>query len=436
MIARKLSDLKHIQEYYIYDNPSQPSQEHKDFVKILSFLYPRSVFKGYRPDLNGLTGDQVVISTRPDFLKIHNNNRLLHIFNTNTPWAPHACFMRLIDNKLQEKYGEFDQQVWEKYIELHGRKYLLAPRDKLKFITKNFRIRKLGRKGLLRFIPILEKTRHHLNKERKLGLSYVIDDSLFFTKNNLVNIDKVEQSLFDASSRELYRDVIFADPFQLWRNYYDLLPDFLEYVDYMKLNKDSVILSIGVDRGYDIPFFLSFNVKKIYNFDPTRDWFLADYVREWVDYFPDKVEFSDYAILKEGNEIEFQLSDDRYEKLDKKAQSAFKVESKGSQKLISKKCKGMSLAELLKEYAFSRIDLIKINTAGQEYKLVDGLSDYVKKFRPQIVIPICHSSREFFETPLRLMEMCQNYRFYCKTYSYEKYQTHLYCIPAEVNDTI
>jgi FkbM family methyltransferase len=172
-------------------------------------------------------------------------------------------------------------------------------------------------------------------------------------------------------------------------------------------------LNFGVGGGFEIPYFLSFDVKKVFNIDPTGDSFLNHYVREWKNAFPDKLEFIDYAISEITNEIEVI----RYEGANK----------------ITEKFRAIGMEELLKKISLSRLDLVKVDTDGGENSILDGMDILIKKFRPQVVFSIYHTNRDFFEMPIQLMDMCPDYHFYCKTYSYEKHETLLYCIPSEVD---
>ena len=305
----------------------------------------------------------------------------------------------------------FDQQAWEKYIELSGRKFYLTSRERAYFISisKNFRIRRLGKEGIKRFIPILQKTPHHLNRDYRFGLGYVNDGSHLFNKNDWRKIEEVCQRLSDDHSKKSYKDVIFGDAKTIWSNYYHNLLGFPQYMDHIRLNNDSVILNFGVDNGYEIPYFLALNVQKVFNIDPTGDSMLDSYVRQWKDQYPDKLEFIDYAISEETEKIPLVLKDG-----------------------TTQEFKAIRMDELLKRVTLTRLDLIKVDTDGGENSILKGMDVLIKKFRPQIAFSIYHTNRDFFEMPLRLMEMCPDYNFYCKTYSYEKFETILYCIPHEV----
>ena len=399
MISIKLSDLGKLSEYYIFDS-QQPSIENQNLVRIISYLYPAIIFKGYKKEL---TNDKVFISTKTDFIKLQGENKILHIYNQEKIWGFHCCILRLL--QIQEHYGEFIQSTWEKYIELSGRKFYLTHRERLYFIPilKNFRIRRLRKQGIRKFIPILQKTPHHLNRDYRLGMGYVSENSHLFEKDDWRKIEQVYQRLADNQSKKAYRDVIFGDARTIWSNYYDNLIGFPQYMDYVRLDTESVILNFGVDNGFELPYFLAFNVQKIINIDPTGDSLLDQYVREWTSLFDDRLEFIHYAISEKSDRIS--INDKEY--------------------------KAIRMDELLRSISLTKLDLIKVDTDGGEDSILDGMDVLIKKFRPQIAFSIYHTNRDFFEMSLRLMEMCPDYNFYCKTYSYERLETILYCIPNE-----
>ena len=75
-----------------------------------------------------------------------------------------------------------------------------------------------------------------------------------------------------------------------------------------------------------------------------------------------------------------------------------------------------------------------------EMNIFSELQPLIEKFRPQLAISIYHSDpkhqnpaiSDLIEMPLKLFKACNNYDFYIKNYSYERWETIMYCIPKEI----
>ncbi|MFC1646537.1 FkbM family methyltransferase, partial [Candidatus Omnitrophota bacterium] len=221
----------------------------------------------------------------------------------------------------------------------------------------------------------------------------------------MIKINKTLLQLSDLHSKESYQTTMCEEAVKLWEQYFRNLLRNPQYLDYIKLNDESIIINAGVDSGFEIPFFLSFGVKHIFNIDPTGNSFFSPYVKEWDRRFSEKLTYIKKVLYKLENEKD-------------------------------KKDNNTTLQEIIKEYKIEKIDLIKTDIEGAERNIFSELELIVDKFRPQLAISIYHTTHkekisisDMIDIPLKLFEICKDYNFYIGCYSFERWETIMYCIP-------
>jgi len=85
-----------------------------------------------------------------------------------------------------------------------------------------------------------------------------------------------------------------------------------------------------------------------------------------------------------------------------------------------------TLDTLLKELNISKIDLIKIDTEGFEYEILEGAGETISKFKPKMIVDV--HSEELREKIIRFL--LKNYSLvYEKVNSYEPLISVLYFAP-------
>jgi len=233
----------------------------------------------------------------------------------------------------------------------------------------------------------------------------------FFPKRKkfLKLYNNVYKNLSDKKSKKIYKKIIFDNPIKIWRMYKDNIFETNKYFDYIKLNKNSIILNCGTETGYEIPEYLTYNVNKIYNIDPSGTKHLHSYVKNYANVFKKKLTFIKKALYT----------------------------TKGVFDYIDKmNIKVTTILELVKNLKLNRIDLIKTDIEGAEKNLIDDLGTIIKKFRPQLSIAIYHIDDEeddrfshLVSLPNKLMKICKNYNFHIRHYSFDRRETIMYCIP-------
>ena len=101
------------------------------------------------------------------------------------------------------------------------------------------------------------------------------------------NINKICGNLSDEKSKTILLSTIFSKPSVVWKNYYNLMFKNEHYQDYLNFEKANII-NLGVANGFELPFFLTQNINKVINVDPTGYETLDDYVKIFVDQFKEK----------------------------------------------------------------------------------------------------------------------------------------------------
>ncbi len=58
------------------------------------------------------------------------------------------------------------------------------------------------------------------------------------------------------------------------------------------------------------------------------------------------------------------------------------------------------------------VSLIKMDIEGSELKAIEGATQTIKKYRPKLYICAYHRNEDMFAIPLKIHEICNDYRFY------------------------
>ena len=147
-------------------------------------------------------------------------------------------------------------------------------------------------------------------------------------------------------------------------------------------------------------------LKKIYNIDPSGIKHLHPYIKNYANIFREKLNFIKKALYTTGTIY------------------------------VHNNNKVTTLSKLLDNLKLEKIDLIKSDIEGAEKMLIDELDPVIKKYRPQLAISIYHiddQEKDRFShivlLPNKLMQICKNYKFYIKHYSFDRRETIMYCIP-------
>ena len=233
----------------------------------------------------------------------------------------------------------------------------------------------------------------NINKDKKFDLTF----------------DFISLNLSDEKSKKIYKDTVYGKPSKVWENYYDLLFEKEHYQDYLYF-EDANIINLGVDNGFELPFFLTNKINKIINVDPTGEEKLDLYVKSFVKNYKDKTLF-DCNFLYDSKNVYTQTGENNI---------------------------ATNLFSIIKKYDCSNKMIIKSDIEGLELKMLEELDDLVKQYRPQLALSIYHIDQNLFplnsqlvKIPNRLIEICKDYKFFLNHYTYNRRETVFYCIPKE-----
>lgn len=349
--------------------------------------------------------NDIFLTLDPEFYffnrKIHPNIRLF-VFSTN---EDNSNFLNLI------KYlsiNNLNNVVYKKNFFL---KYLFEnfPKKKhnsniLNFFAKfSIAIIKFNLSKNIWLPKIIYK--ENLYKGYKVGLS---DYNFYKNKNKKYNeLFKFNyKKLSDEKSKKIYFDTLYSKPSIIWKNFFNKLFKNEQYQDYLNF-KNANLINLGVDDGFEIPLFLSSNLNKLINVDPSGDRKLNSYTKRFISFFKNIVKF-DYSCLYNSN--------------------FFK----------DKNIKITNLKSLIDKYDCQKNLIIKSDIEGAEVSLVDELPEIIKKYRPQLAISIYHIDNSKFpenyqlvSLPKKIIDICKNYYFFLNHYSHNRRETIFYAIPIE-----
>jgi len=156
----------------------------------------------------------------------------------------------------------------------------------------------------------------------------------------------------------------------------------------LKIPKDATIIDVGANFGLmSLPFAQLAPQGKVYSFEPTH-YALAKIKRNLS---------LNSELAKHIEVINSFVSAKSSENADIKAFSSWKVNSEKAEVMhpthmgAAKPTEGVgaiSLNDFCKKENLSRLDFIKIDTDGHEYEVLQGATEAIDKYRPQIIFEI------------------------------------------------
>lgn len=90
-----------------------------------------------------------------------------------------------------------------------------------------------------------------------------------------------------------------------------------------------------------------------------------------------------------------------------------------------------SIDHYVKSHDIDNIDFIKLDIEGAELETLEGARNTIEKCRPQLAVCIYHKQSDFYEIPLYLNAILDNYHFHLNHYTATPYESVWYAIPDE-----
>ena len=185
-----------------------------------------------------------------------------------------------------------------------------------------------------------------------------------------------------------------------------------DFSKYVKLKQGDFVLNGGSCFGKESEYFSSLVGKSgmIFNFDPNNDFKnneSSSSIRKINDVLWDK-----------SKKVSFIRDGSRSRVIETNDQSLDQINS-------------TSIDDFVKKHSLNRLDFITLDVEGAEQKVLNGAIKSIKRFRPYLAISIYHSLEDFFEIPLLINQMVDNYFFHIELYDPYCIDTTFFGIPSE-----
>ena len=243
-----------------------------------------------------------------------------------------------------------------------------------------------------------------------------ISNVVNFLKNNLTDLVVLYQNLKDYKSKKtllaILRNYYYYDFTMLnevidtcYKHYFD--------PDLVKTTKDTVFVDVGSYIGDSVDDFLDTYLeeyKKIYCYEVT-DTSIAT--------LKDKFIFNDDIIIR------------KKALYDKKTALSLNTSSVDNSANTINDSKGDIEATTLDEDIKEKIDIIKMDIEGSEYKALLGAKKHIKNDAPTLLISIYHGFKDLIRLPKLIKSFNKNYNFYLRYYGGNVFPTEIVLIAKE-----
>jgi FkbM family methyltransferase len=75
------------------------------------------------------------------------------------------------------------------------------------------------------------------------------------------------------------------------------------------------------------------------------------------------------------------------------------------------------------------VDFIKLDVEGAELQALIGSSNLIKSSRPVLALSLYHLPNDLWELPLKLAQLCEDYRLYIRQHHFNSFDSVLYAVP-------
>jgi len=185
-----------------------------------------------------------------------------------------------------------------------------------------------------------------------------------------------------------------------------------ELVKKLRLKPSSVIINGGGANGNENELFLKKIVNgKIFSFDPNH---------KEVSNIP-QLHISPCVLYHKNMKVGFRENSSR----------SRIIESYNDNDLV---VDATTLDTFVHKNNIRKVDLITLDVEGFEKKVLEGAEMCIKNHKPTLAISVYHSTADFFEIPIMLKKMCNQYSFEIGIYSQQGINTVLHAsIGSSIN---
>lgn len=406
----------------------------KQVMSLLSIVEPESRFSGFIDSLKSFdSNSEYLIIVSPNYPKIISNidNKdkvIIFIPQIGDTWGFWETSKNLLEKlKRNNSRIEISQDQWLSVLESLGR----ISKIRKGFSTHGWRWLfmffglRFGRRMVNNIpskFPVLEKDLW-IYEDYRLFEGGVLNPK-WLDKKSLNKIQVVSNKLSDKKSKDIYLSLFSGNPVLLWKNYLSRILNSIQYFEYTNITKGDIIINGGVFYGSEIPVFLAMTEGKgeIHCLDPLGFDFLSEYTQENIKNFSGAVKESRFAISDISDEV---LTLNHAHQVQTVEKNIITENDK------SFHCKTITILDYIQRHKLQKVDLVKLDLEGAEELAIKTLPEVIRRFRPQLAISVYHKPEHLWEMSLEIMQMCKDYHFYLNSYSTERYEVILYCIPIE-----
>jgi FkbM family methyltransferase len=256
---------------------------------------------------------------------------------------------------------------------------------------------------------------YHLLADEKSKITYLITWlSKMLNDESLTYLFESEQEIDISETNIKYRNYVLEGLDNTCKK--ELLSE-LYKMKFVSPEEGDVVFDIGAYKGDTAAFFAAHVGKKgkVYSFEPVKSNYdclvenvrknnIGDIVIPVRKGCCDKSGLLKLVSAKSGAPWSFLSEDEEGEEVEV-----------------------TSLDEFVETNNISKLDFIKIDVEGQEYNVILGAQETIKRLTPKFVIPLYHNTSDLFTIPL-LMNKIGKYKLYVRCKIEGPFGINLYCI--------
>jgi|TARA_B110000259_G_scaffold90249_1_gene104791 FkbM family methyltransferase len=177
------------------------------------------------------------------------------------------------------------------------------------------------------------------------------------------------------------------------------------------IKKADVFIDIGANIGYYSILAGKFNPNiRVIAFEPSEGAMIYACENVRINNLEDIIKIEPLALFNKTGELDFyNVTNPKFSTIYNLSGEHNLTESKNKLKYAKVKTNGIKLDTYLKDVDLERIDLLKIDTEGSEYLILEGAGKVLKKDRP---IVICETLFNLIEEKLESIFIELDYEFY------------------------
>ncbi len=242
---------------------------------------------------------------------------------------------------------------------------------------------------------------------------------------NGASVARVLAALADEESRATYARILFGTQEQVFSAFADRVFGAQQYMEIAKIRPGDVIANCGVDKGWELPYFLARlrGEGEVHNFDPSIRWSLTAF-SGFIGRFAGQI--TDHRLILSDHDgvIRLPIAFSEMVQSDQSARAGG-----GDRNYKAYPC--LTLDSVWSKHPDKPLDFLKMDVEGGESYILRGALGTIRAKRPKLAIAIYHEIEHFWDYPAYLLDHLEGYRYYVRQYGYSRFETLLYAIPDE-----